>query len=203
MLSAPAAIPAMIEVTLPAGFTPADLTLVAWTATLLEISSDRPACSASAITGTNPAYDTRLSSSNKGCARDQPSGNFTVSAFLDRVNQDVDTPDSLDPEGTFSINAPTAQPTGPRIEAKRSRGPARHRAHGGTPGGQERRGMAGRLDGGGQQVRRRTIAPDRCRGARPCPDRHGDFRSGAGNEDLRGLRSPAHPCLPGQRARAP
>jgi hypothetical protein len=106
----------MIEVNLPAGFTPADFTLVAWTATLLEISSDRPARSASAITGTNPAYDTRFSSSNSGCARDQPSGSFTVSAFLDRANQDVDTPDSLDPEGTFSINAPTAQPTGPRIE---------------------------------------------------------------------------------------
>jgi hypothetical protein len=117
MLSAPGAIPAMIEVTFPARFTPADFTVVAVTATLFEISSDRPACSASAITGTNPAYDTRFSSSNSGCARDQPSGTFTVGAFLDRLNQDVDTPDSLDPEGTFSINAPNDHLTGPRIEA--------------------------------------------------------------------------------------
>src|SRR3990170_3949893 len=80
MLSAPAAIPA--------------------------ISSDSPACSANAITGTIPACDTRLSSSNSGCARDQPSGNFTVSAFLDCVNQDLDNPDSLDPEGTSTFNAP-------------------------------------------------------------------------------------------------
>jgi hypothetical protein len=99
----------MIAVNLPAGFTPADLTRVALTATLLEISSDKPARSASAITGTRPAHDTRFSSSNCGCARDQPSGNFTVSAFLDCVNQDVDTPDSLDPEGTSSINAPNTE----------------------------------------------------------------------------------------------
>jgi hypothetical protein len=118
MLSAPAAIPAMIEVSLPAGFAPADFTLVAPIATLPEISSDRPACWASAITGTSPAYDTRLSSSNSGCARDQPSGSFTGGAFSDRVNQDVDTPDSLDPEGTLSFNAPNVALLVPRIEAK-------------------------------------------------------------------------------------
>jgi hypothetical protein len=72
MLSAPAAIPAMIEVTLPAGFTAAEATLVSVIATLAATSSDRPARSASAITGTRPAHDTRLSSSNTGVARDQP-----------------------------------------------------------------------------------------------------------------------------------
>ncbi len=70
MLSAPAAIPAMIDVTLPAGFTAADFTLVVEIATRSAISSDRPACSASAITATRPAHDTRFSSSNKGVARD-------------------------------------------------------------------------------------------------------------------------------------
>jgi hypothetical protein len=64
MLSAPAAIPAMIEVSLSVGFTAADLTLVALIATRSSISSDRLACSASAITGTRPAHDTRFSSSN-------------------------------------------------------------------------------------------------------------------------------------------
>jgi hypothetical protein len=107
----------MIEVILPAGFTPADFTLVALITTLLEISPDRPARSASAITGINPAHDTRFSSSNSGCSRDQPSGNFTVSAFSDQLNQDIDTPDSLDPEGTFSITAPNGDPPDPRIEA--------------------------------------------------------------------------------------
>jgi hypothetical protein len=72
MLSAPAAIPAMIEVSLPAGFTAADFTLVDWIATRSSISCDKPACSASAITGTRPAHDTKFSSSNNGTARDQP-----------------------------------------------------------------------------------------------------------------------------------
>jgi hypothetical protein len=70
MLSGPAAIPATIDVSLPTGFTPADLTLVSRIATLSEISSDRPARSANTITGTRPAYDTRFASSNNGVARD-------------------------------------------------------------------------------------------------------------------------------------
>ena len=63
--------------------------------------------------------------------------------------------------------------------------------------------MAGRLDGGGQQARRGTIAPDRRRGARPGAGRHGDLRSRGGDEGVRGLWSPARPCRPGQRARPP
>ncbi len=70
--SAPAAIPAMIEVTLAAGFTAADLTLVSVIETFAEISSDNSARSASAITGTSPANDTRFSSSKIGVARDKP-----------------------------------------------------------------------------------------------------------------------------------
>ena len=60
MLSAPAAIPAMIEVSFPAGFTPAEATRVVPSSTRSAISSDSPACSANAITGTSPAHDTRL-----------------------------------------------------------------------------------------------------------------------------------------------
>jgi len=72
MLSAPAAIPAMIEATFPAGFTPAEATLVvsAQIATLSPTSFESPARSASAITGTSPAHDTRFSSSNMNVARD-------------------------------------------------------------------------------------------------------------------------------------
>jgi hypothetical protein len=59
-------------VSLPAGFTPADRIVVVAIRTRLEISSDNPVCSASAITGTRPAYDTKCGSSKIGVARDQP-----------------------------------------------------------------------------------------------------------------------------------
>jgi hypothetical protein len=71
MKSPLAAIPAMIELSLPAGFTPADSILVVLNATFAAINSDSPACSANAIHGTNPAHDTKRSSSNIGIASNQ------------------------------------------------------------------------------------------------------------------------------------
>ena len=56
--------PAMIEVSLPAGFTAPDLTRVDGRSTCSPINSERPVCSASSSTGTNPAADTRFRSSN-------------------------------------------------------------------------------------------------------------------------------------------
>jgi hypothetical protein len=111
MLSAPAAIPAMIEVSLPAGFTPAEVTLLACgsSTTRSEINSDNPARSARPITGASPANDTRCSSSKTGAARDQPCDSLTESAFRNQVDLDLNNPDSPDPEGTFSINAPNDQ----------------------------------------------------------------------------------------------
>ncbi len=70
MLSAPAAIPAMIEVTLPAGFTPAEATRLEAKLSRSATSSDSPACSASAITGASPAHDTKWWSSKIGVALD-------------------------------------------------------------------------------------------------------------------------------------
>ena len=64
MLSAPHVIPAMIEVSLPAGFTAPDFTRVDGRSTYSPISRERPVCSASSSTGTNPADDTRFRSSN-------------------------------------------------------------------------------------------------------------------------------------------
>jgi hypothetical protein len=64
MPPAPAAIPAIIEVTFPAEFTPLS-----------------PACSANAITGTNPARDTKPSSSNNCVALAHTCGGFTSNAF--------------------------------------------------------------------------------------------------------------------------
>ena len=61
---------------------------------------------------------------------------------------------------------PGGRPEGPR-------GPPRHRAHPGPPGRRERRGLAGRPDGGGGRVRRR----DRCvRSSPPCPAGSGTAR---------------------------
>ena len=65
------AAPAMIEVTFPAGFTPAEATRVSPRRTRSTTNSESPACSASAITGTSPADDTKRSSSNRGVALDQ------------------------------------------------------------------------------------------------------------------------------------
>ena len=102
MKSTPAAIPAMTEVSFPAGFTPAERTVVVLNLTRSPINSERPARSASAITGTSPAHDTSEPSSNSDVARDQPSGGFTISAFSDVLNPDFDNPDSSGLEGTSS-----------------------------------------------------------------------------------------------------
>jgi hypothetical protein len=93
---------ARTQVSFPAGFTPAEATAVAVNDTRSLINSDRPARSASAITGTSPAHDTRFSSSKTGVARDHTSGSFTISAFSERLNEGLDNPHSFDPEGTSS-----------------------------------------------------------------------------------------------------
>src|SRR3954454_21684531 len=123
MLSAPETIPAMIEVTLPAGFVPAEATRGATEArvTFWATSSESPACSANAITGTRPASDTRLSSSNKAVALDHACDSFTSSALSVRSDQDVDTPDSSAPQGTLTFGAPyqlRSRQALPRIQAK-------------------------------------------------------------------------------------
>jgi len=64
MLSAPHAIAAMIEVSLPAGLTAPDFTRVDGSSTCSSISRERPVCSANSSTGTKPAADTRFCSSN-------------------------------------------------------------------------------------------------------------------------------------------
>jgi hypothetical protein len=63
MLSAPAAIPAMIEVSFGVALAAPDLTRSLVNRTCSSSSRDNPACSASSSSGTRPACDTRLSSS--------------------------------------------------------------------------------------------------------------------------------------------
>jgi hypothetical protein len=57
MVSAPHIMAAMIEVSLPAGFTAPDFTRVLGSRTCSPINRERPVCSASSSTGTNPAAD--------------------------------------------------------------------------------------------------------------------------------------------------
>ncbi len=64
MLSAPAAIPAMIEVSFGVEFAAPDLTRSQANRTCSSNNRDSPACSANSISGTRPACDTRLPSSN-------------------------------------------------------------------------------------------------------------------------------------------
>src|SRR6266487_1650582 len=82
MLSAPAAMPATTEVILPAGFTPVDGIGGSRICTASATRSCRPVSSASRITGTRPAHDTRFSSSNWIAARRHGCDNLTGSASL-------------------------------------------------------------------------------------------------------------------------
>ena len=68
MLSAPAAIPAMIDVSFATGFAAPDRIRSSTNRTCSPSSRDSPACSAKASNGTSPALDTRLSSSNTAAA---------------------------------------------------------------------------------------------------------------------------------------
>ena len=125
MLSAPAAIPAMIEVSLPAGFTPAEATRVeAEPRPGSAISPDSPACSASAITGDQPRARHQI-------ARHRTAAwpwtthevvSLSVPSWV-RDDQDVDTPDSSGPEGT-STSAPPPQHRSPALHGSRLSGAA-------------------------------------------------------------------------------
>ena len=64
MQSAPAHIPAITVASFGAGFAAPDLIRGAVIETFSANIAGSPVCSASVITGTSPAYDTRLSSSN-------------------------------------------------------------------------------------------------------------------------------------------
>jgi hypothetical protein len=122
MLSAPAVIPAMIELNFSAGYNPADATRGGSdvNVTRSATSSDSPACSASAITGTRPAHDTRFSSSNNGGRRPRVRS-VHFHRLLVPSDQDLDTPDSPTSQG-ISTSAPAASApitaAGPRIQAK-------------------------------------------------------------------------------------
>ena len=70
---------------------------------------DRPVCSASAITGTRPAHDTKFSSSNNGVARDHPSDGFPFGALLVRSDHGRKHSRFFNPARHFYVR-PAAQP---------------------------------------------------------------------------------------------
>src|SRR5271156_3344132 len=85
MLSAPAHIAAISVASFGAGLAAPDLIRGALICTFSSSSRDRPACSASATTGTSPAHDTRLSSSNTADSGANLWDTCTGSAFLEPV----------------------------------------------------------------------------------------------------------------------
>ena len=81
MLSAPAHIPAISVVSFGAGLADPDLIRGAAIRTFSASSRDSPVCSASVITGTSPAHDTRWSSSNTADSAANLCETCTGSAF--------------------------------------------------------------------------------------------------------------------------
>src|ERR1700728_4162878 len=117
MQSAPAHIAAIRVTSFGAGLAAPDLIRGSVIRTFSPSRRDRPACSASVITGTRPAHDTRLSSSNTAESRANLWDTCTGSAFLmpgDCCLRNTNHPSS---EGTFLISTPETQPIHPWIEA--------------------------------------------------------------------------------------
>src|SRR6476661_10632548 len=107
MLSAPAHIPAISVLSFGAGFADPDLILGTAIRTFSERSCASPVCSANRITGTNPAHDTRLSSSNTADSAANLCETCTGSAFPNwtrLLRENTNHPSS---EGTFLIPTPT------------------------------------------------------------------------------------------------
>jgi hypothetical protein len=117
MQSAPAVIPAMTQASLPAGFTAPDRTFEVANRTRSS-SPMSPVCSASDHTGTKPAHDTRLCSSNRAASTDHPCEDLTESAPGNADHRVLDKPDHPSSEGTFPIHTPLTDAIRPRIQAK-------------------------------------------------------------------------------------
>ena len=106
MLSAPAHIPAISVLSFGAGFADPDLILGTAIRTFSETSRASPVCSANCITGTSPASDTNLSSSNTADSAANLCETCTGSAFPNwtrLLRENTNHPSS---EGTFLIPTP-------------------------------------------------------------------------------------------------
>jgi hypothetical protein len=103
MLSAPAHIPAINVASFGAGFADPDLIRGAAIDTFSANTSTSPVCSANLITGTNPASDTRFSSSNIADSAATLCEPCTRSALLNWTEHCLDNNDHPSSEGTFSF----------------------------------------------------------------------------------------------------
>jgi hypothetical protein len=104
MQSAPAHIPAISVASFGAGFADPDLIRGEAMATLSANMLVSPVCSASVITGTKPATDTRLSSSNRAESSANVWNNRTESVYLSGLDCCVKNTNHPSSEGTFFIS---------------------------------------------------------------------------------------------------
>ena len=110
-LSAPATMPAINDINLPAGFVAPDRTRSHTTRS--SSTSGRPVCSANAITGTSPARDTRFASSSTA-------SHGTISpkvSFRSAPIMVLSKPIIAGQRALSSSHAPTTNPVRPRIQA--------------------------------------------------------------------------------------
>jgi hypothetical protein len=103
--------PAMRVASFGAGLAAPDFTRIEVMRILLSNNRVKPACSARAITGTRPAHDTRLSSSNTAESGPNVWDTFTGSAFLVPVGLLRREHQSFQLRGHFPhFNTPTTSP---------------------------------------------------------------------------------------------
>src|SRR5258707_27676 len=106
MQSAPHIMPAMIVVSFPAGLTAPDRTRVLGRSTWSRINRERPVCSASSITGTRPAADTRFRSSKTADPTANVCDDCTGNAFRNADNYDFDNRYCPSSGGIFAVHTP-------------------------------------------------------------------------------------------------
>src|SRR4030081_107036 len=118
MLSAPAAMPALMEVGFGVGLAAPDrIRGGPGTPRAPRAGSTPPVCAASSITGTSPAHDTRFSSSNSAAPCHQLWDDLTESVLPIRINQVLNKPDYCRSKCTFLISSPFTDQTDPWIQA--------------------------------------------------------------------------------------
>ena len=106
MHSAPAHIAAINVASFGAGLADPDLILGSAIQTFSANSSPSPVWAASVITGTSPAHDTRLSSSNTAESGTKLWQTCTGSAFPSRIRLLCENSNHPSSEGTFLISTP-------------------------------------------------------------------------------------------------
>ena len=106
MLSAPHIMAPIIVVSFPTGLTAPEATRVLGRSTYSPINRERPLCSASFITGTKPAADTRFRSSNTADPMVNVCDDCTGNAFRTRDDYDFSNRYCPSSGGIFAVHTP-------------------------------------------------------------------------------------------------